>query len=773
MSSTDLYNFGEFVFDAQDQVLTRSGEFVPLTPKMFEVLTVLIERRGQIVSKDELMKTVWADSFVEEGNLAVTIRQLRKALDDDAHTPTYIETVARRGYRFIAPVQLADRTPQEQPDNDKDVLRPDVSNVELTSSGLPDRTRSAVTPGLRPVVSLADWRHTEDKEPANDPRNSEQAGDVTRLELVPSRSKAARPRTGRRLLIGGLVSLAVLCAASFALYRMLTPSSTASPDPLRLTSNGKTKTAAISGDGKFLAYVISDEGTQSLWLKNIATESDIQLVPPEEKVNLGSVTFSPDGNSIYYGARSKLYRLPLLGGTPTEILQEYTGSIQHNEVSFSPDGTRFAFVQNWADPVTLSVANADGTNEQSIADGVPAAAFVRSAAWSPDGKTIACIGRTPEDAFAIFAVNVEDRSVSSLPSPGWSEVLQAVWQPDGKALLVVAAAADNPFLHHIWEVSYPDGKTQMIDDGSDGYEAVSLTADGRSMLVVRTQQNAHIWMITEGDASQARQLTSGFDRYDGIYHLEWLNNEKLIYGSAARGKLETWVSDADGQNAKQLPFDIRSTGRAATDGSVIFQEEDGKGISRQEQNVDGVVWNRLVTSIPEAQAVFSPDNKWVVFNRFTPFSALWKISVDGGEPQKLTEKGFAVSPSVSPDGKFIAFYRRDSTTGGHGLSEIAVMPFEGGEAIRSFSTTVRYVELNRKSSNLQWSADSRAIHYAVSKNGVSNVWRQAIDALPPTQVTQFMEDRIFSYSYSPDGKRLALSRGTYENDAILLSIPKN
>ncbi len=772
MNSTDLYNFGEFVFDAQDQVLTRSGEFVPLTPKMFEVLTVLIERRGQIVSKNELMKSVWADSFVEEGNLAVTIRQLRKALDDDAHTPTYIETVARRGYRFIAPVQLVDRTPQEEAENDKDVLRPD-NNVGLSSSGLLDRTPRAATPGLKPVVSLADWRHSEGEEYANDPRNSEKAGDVTRLELVPSRSEAAQTLKGRKLLAGGLIMLAVLCAASFALYRMLTPSSTANPDPLRLTSNGKTKTAAISGDGKFLAYVINDEGTQSLWLKNIATESNIQLAAPEEKVNLGSVTFSPDGNYIYYGARSKLYRQPLLGGTPTEILQEYTGSIQHNEVSFSPDGTRFAFVQNWADPVTLSVANADGTNEQSIADGVRTAAFVRSAAWSPDGKTIACIGRTPEDAFAIFTVNVEDRSVSTIPSPGWSEVLQAVWQPDGKALLVIAAAADNPFLHHIWQVSYPGGKTQMIDDGSDGYEAVSLTADGRSMLVVRTQQNAHIWMITEGDASQARQLTSGFDRYDGIYHLEWLNNEKLIYGSAARGKIETWVSDADGQNAKQLPFDIRSTGRAATDGSVIFQEEDGKGISRQQHNVDGVIWNRLVTSIPEAQAVFSPDNTWVVFNRFTPFSALWKIPVDGGEPQKLTEKGFAVSPSVSPDGKFIAFYRRDSTTSGHGLSEIAVMPFEGGEAIRSFSTTVRYVELNRKSSNLQWAPDSKAIHYAVSKNGVSNIWRQAIDDLPPTQVTQFMEDRIFSYSYSPDGRRLALSRGTYENDAILLSIPKN
>src|SRR5688572_12607124 len=100
-----LYQVGEFQLNSEERVLLRDGEPVAITPKMFDVLNLLVNNRGRIVGKDELLETVWAGSIVEEGNLAVTIRQLRKVLGDDAHTPTYIQTVARRGYRFVGPVE--------------------------------------------------------------------------------------------------------------------------------------------------------------------------------------------------------------------------------------------------------------------------------------------------------------------------------------------------------------------------------------------------------------------------------------------------------------------------------------------------------------------------------------------------------------------------------------------------------------------------------------------------------------------------------------------
>src|SRR5688572_5889547 len=106
VSSEELYKFGDFVFRPEDYVLTREDRSIPLTPKMREVLLVLVRNRGRILGKDDLMKAVWTDSIVEEGNLAVIIGQLRNVLDDDAHNPSYIQTVARRGYRFIADVEV-------------------------------------------------------------------------------------------------------------------------------------------------------------------------------------------------------------------------------------------------------------------------------------------------------------------------------------------------------------------------------------------------------------------------------------------------------------------------------------------------------------------------------------------------------------------------------------------------------------------------------------------------------------------------------------------
>src|SRR4029078_1254828 len=104
---THLYQFGEFTVDRDQKVLFRNGVPLPLTPKVFDILIVLVENWGHIVEKDELMRRVWPDSFVEDANLAFNIQRLRKALGDDARHPQFIETVARRGYRFIAQARSA------------------------------------------------------------------------------------------------------------------------------------------------------------------------------------------------------------------------------------------------------------------------------------------------------------------------------------------------------------------------------------------------------------------------------------------------------------------------------------------------------------------------------------------------------------------------------------------------------------------------------------------------------------------------------------------
>src|SRR2546423_665207 len=106
---TEAFEFDEFLLDPKEKVLLRRGHPVPITPKPFELLLVLVENHGHLVEKVDLLNTVWADSFVEEGNLSFTMGLLRKALGDDKHNPRYIETVPRRGYRFIADVRETDK----------------------------------------------------------------------------------------------------------------------------------------------------------------------------------------------------------------------------------------------------------------------------------------------------------------------------------------------------------------------------------------------------------------------------------------------------------------------------------------------------------------------------------------------------------------------------------------------------------------------------------------------------------------------------------------
>src|SRR6187397_669160 len=100
-----LFEFGPYRLDTAEQLLLRDGEPVPLTPKSFETLLALVERSGHLVEKNELMKVVWADAFVEESNLTNNVYELRKLLDPGENGRSYIETVPKRGYRFTAPVK--------------------------------------------------------------------------------------------------------------------------------------------------------------------------------------------------------------------------------------------------------------------------------------------------------------------------------------------------------------------------------------------------------------------------------------------------------------------------------------------------------------------------------------------------------------------------------------------------------------------------------------------------------------------------------------------
>jgi len=168
---------------------------------------------------------------------------------------------------------------------------------------------------------------------------------------------------------------------------------------------------------------------------------------------------------------------------------------------------------------------------------------------------------------------------------------------------------------------------------------------------------------------------------------------------------------------------------------------------------------------------FSVDGEWVVYTRYSEQVAVWKVPIEGGEALKLTNvSGATLAPMISPDGKFVAFIWRSSQQGGSS-SAITLISFDGGEIIKTFAVPIQPL-IGRGREPLQWTADGQAVNYVSFQNGASNMWRQPIDGSPPVQVTNFRDGRIFNFAYSSDEKQLALSRGTFNRDVILISDPQ-
>jgi Tol biopolymer transport system component/DNA-binding winged helix-turn-helix (wHTH) protein len=767
-----VYEFGPFHLDATRRVLLKEGEPLKLFPKEFDTLLALVERSGELLEKDDLMRQVWQNTIVEESNLTTNISHLRKLLGESRDRHDYIVTVPGRGYRFVAGVRQA---------FDEVIVR---ERTRITVEEEEEGAESSAEYSLPLVRSNGDPVRTEltaravETLPANNRNerlvNADQVAiDRANTATLPVMAPvAARRKTWFSLALATV--LVTVSVSAFFLYGFLRGPTPAAPFQnvtlKQLTTNSRTTLATLSPDGKLFVYVSRVGGHEGLWLGHVGGGEPVALRPPED-VTYRSLNFSLDGGSLYYVAvsdkypRGTLFRMPLLGGVPDK-LRDNVGV----KVAFAPDMKHFAYARHDAGKKLSSVVIADteGAGEHVLVSRPEHLPFrPPSPSWSPDGTKLAVGAVTDEkgESSEVFVLSVVNGQIKPLTALAWNSVYSTVWLPDGSGLAMVAKEKGAWDSVQLWHISYPGGAARRILSDLDNYgSTLSLSSDGQLLLATQDQRINNVWVAPAADLSQAKQITfSSIGRRDGWSNLDWTPDGKLLYGAIIRESGTIWTMGADGDNQKQLT----SAGHmdrylsVPADGSLMVFESNRSGDAEiWRATTDGGDMRQLTTGGGNAKPHVSPDGKWVVYESLRDgLQTIWRVSVEGGEPMRLADRP-ASWPRVSPDGKLIACGYEAQLDPLR--TQLALIPIEGGRPVDLFDVP-RLANFNY---GIRWTPDGKAVTYRDWANGI---WRQPLGGGKPERLAGLPEEKLYAYAWSSDGRHFAFVRGAEElRDVILL-----
>ena len=586
-----------------------------------------------------------------------------------------------------------------------------------------------------------------------------------------------------------VVALVLLAAGGFGVYSLLSRSG---PTPFQnftitqITNTGKALQAAISPDGKYVLNVQDDNGLQSLWLRNVPTGSDTQIVPPAAAV-YRTLTFSPDGNYVYFrkagiGTQSEwdLYRTPVLGGTPQLILRDLDTGI-----TFSPDGHRIAYARA-NDPEVgkyrLLTANSDGSDEtilQIAANG--AGALPRSMTWSPDGKQITYSLFTLGDVLGtIKSFDVAGKQEGPLTSFKNELVFDIAWLPGGQWLVARYGQKGPGYLRsQIGLISHAGGEIQPVTRDTNSYDTLTLSADGKTAATVQVRTTNSLSLIP-GARSQANTAVQPLAQAQDVQSVAWTVDGKLLVsdGQSVRqinpdgGQQSTILNDPNSWIADMA----RCGDRYIVLVSMFHGGTNQANIWRT--NVDGSNPKQLTNGKFDRFPVCSPDGKWVYYGESVGPHYSMRVPLEGGQPEPVRASdvhgmyGFGAGEAISPDGKRLIFDADISGPNSIALSKLALVTLDSN----SQSSPILLQPDPRIATGggtgfnnaMSFTPDGRSVAYIVRDQGVDNVFVQPLDGSPGHQITNFTSEHIAEFQWSSDGNTLAVARAQNTSDVVLL-----
>jgi len=569
--------------------------------------------------------------------------------------------------------------------------------------------------------------------------------------------------------IGSIAAAFLVAAAAYGIYALLSRSH---PAPFqnftvsKATLTGKATRVAISPDGKYLLHVMDDGGQQSLWLQNIPTNSNTQVVAPVP-VEYQGLQFSSDGNYLYFlrlepGSRSLkyLYRAPVLGGAPEKLVTDIDSNI-----TFSPDGKKFAYLLgNNPKPgeYRLIIRSVEGGEQKDLTSG-PISEMQPDVAWSPNGKTIVMPLSQPGDALGgMDAIDAETGTRHPFLLSKELYFSRPVWLPDGSGLLVLAApfAGQNQIVY----ISYPSGKVSPVTRDTNAYTDLSLAADGHTMATVERQVLNNAYVMPDGaSSSQAREFPmQGFPDYE----VGWTPNGQLL-ASGIGGGITLLNPDTGSKTPLLSQLHFPGFARSCPDGRLVFSAlAEGKIESHIfRADADGGNLKELTHGKFDFLPVCPADSKTALFEDAD--SKLEKVSIDGGASQQLPSYANFGRITISPDGRLAAII---TNRPGETKEKLGLLSLDFSQPVRLLDFERPRVEYGVVLGDgpILFNREGTGIIYPARDGQTDNLWLQHLDGSPGKQLTDFKSEFIRDFDYSYDGKRLAIIRGHRESDVVLI-----
>jgi len=575
----------------------------------------------------------------------------------------------------------------------------------------------------------------------------------------------------------GVAAVFVLAIAGYGVYSLFHsgPAHFQTFTINQVTTSGKAALTAISPDARYILTVMNEKGLQSLWLRNLPTSSDTQVIPPAP-ASYKSLAFSPDGNYLYFIkavdatiTNFDLYRAPVLGGTPQTVVRGID-----SDITFSPDGHRVAFARANAPEAgkyALVTVNLDGTEEKVLQVAAPASDVPSSVAWSPDGRQLAYRLLRPGKALGgIGLLEVGSSKIDNFSTFDDKLTLDFKWLPDGNGLLALYSQKGPDYFQRSQIGFIPSGSSAFhpITRDTNSYATLTLSSDGKTLATVQTKTSENLYLLRGTDLAPV--LPQG----QSVYSFDWTGDGNLIFTDFTRllrAGLDQSVPTRLVGDPNAAIVELSGCGSHYLVYSWAFHDgTNSTNIWRA--NPDGTNPVKLTDGKNDRNPVCSADEKWVYYWNLE-LQQLWRTPLNAvGKPETLPNSAVprtfpaGTGLTVAPDGK-LAFVLATVPTAEDPYPQYKVALLD----VTSATATPQLVDADERisSGGIDFASDGKAVAYPIRESGVDNIWVQPIGgAGGGKQITTFTSEQIFHFRWSPDGKSLALLRGHTDSDVVLI-----